>query len=118
MKKGQSYALIKHLALGLAASGGLMCAAAVSALPSANCAAMALLYLHAIQVFGTAGISGISVLAGIETPSRDDEKHHRKDFYFASGILLIGGIAIVLGVLLSITELPKAVGTCWHTAVL
>ena len=112
-KSSPMYAYSRYIALGLAASGGLICAACISALPSAQCGALANVYLQGIQAFGSAGFSGIVILGGIETMHRDGQVHHKTDVLFAIFFIALGGAAMLLGLILSATGLPAAVRACW-----
>jgi hypothetical protein len=116
MKKGsQIYAYSRYVAFGLAASGGLICAACISAHPSANCAAMARVYLVGIQSFGEAGFCGVAILGAIEISSREGRREHRTDSIFAASLMTLGALGLLIGLIISITSLPEAVGICWQT---
>lgn len=107
------YATSRRVALGFAASGGLICAACLSALPSSTCGAIASVYLQGIQAFGAVGFCGVAILGAIETPSREDQREHRIDTFFSVLLLVVGGISLLLGFFLSVSSLPDAVHICW-----
>jgi len=112
-KDSRIYAFSKHAAFGMAVSGGLISAACIGGLPSANCGAIANVYLQGIQTFGSAGFCGIAILGGIEPTARSEHTSHKTDVIMASCLLAVGGVALLLGLLLASVGLPHAVHACW-----
>ena len=107
------YGYSSRIAVGLAAAGGLMCAACISGLPTATCKALAQLYGTAIGSFGAAGLSGLAILGGLAFPGRETERKHRTDSVLTIFFICLGFVAMLLGVVQSLF-LRGIIDQCWH----
>jgi hypothetical protein len=115
MKKGGAlYKYSSRIAVGLAASGGLICAACISGLPAVTCKALAQIYVTALQLAGTAGFCGIVILGGLAFPSSSAREHSRTDTIFVCFFIAIGFV-LMLGVLAVSTTLQSTINECWVT---
>jgi hypothetical protein len=112
MKKGDAlYDYSNRVAVGLAASGGLVCAACISGLPSVTCNALAQVYVYGLQLSGTAGFSGIVILGALAFPKSLTRLRSRTDTIGICIFLGIGFLSMV-GVLVVSTMLPGTVSQC------
>jgi hypothetical protein len=102
-----------RIAVGLAASGGLICAACVSGLPAITCKALARIYALELELFGTAGFCGIAILGGLAFPDIETKRWQIADTIFVCFFLLIGGASLLSGVILSGVSLQEAIDACW-----
>lgn len=107
------YRYARQIAVGLAASGGLLCAASVSGLPAITCKPLAYLYGDAIETFGTAGFSGIAIIGILVFPPVESKLREKGDFIVTLILLGIGMFSILGGMLESL-RLSSIVRQCWH----
>ena len=107
--KKRKYPFSEHIAVGLIASGGLLSAACISALPSAQCKAMAEAYFEAIIAFGLVAIAGLGVLLFAYWPT----PVHRSRNWGIYVIVAIGVIWFAGGITASERSLRAAVALCW-----
>jgi hypothetical protein len=107
------YAYSSRIAVGMAVSGGIICAACISGLPAAPCKALAHLYGNALNFFGITGFCGIVILGALAVPDRETDHQHRLDTIMISIFLGIGLLTIILGFLQSVS-LGGIIDQCWH----
>ena len=104
----------EKVAIGLAAAGGLMTAAVVSAIPSAQCRALAEVYFHAVQCFGAAALSGLGIIfLSYFTHAANDRIYRVVWGAFIYLFLLVGLVSFYGGILPTQRALGDAVSQCW-----
>lgn len=96
-----------QIGLGIAASGGLLVAACVTALPTASCAALAEVYLRAIHWFGATAIMA-AVLIFFAIPTRTKYQIFGFKWYFLF-LLIVTLILFYAAVADSLRTLDQAV---------
>jgi hypothetical protein len=104
-----------RIAVGLAASGGLICAACVSGLPAITCGVLARLYKDEIELFGTVGICGIAILGVLAFPGGETKVRHIWDTVFVCFFLFLGLVSLIGGALQAGLTLQNAIDACWPT---
>lgn len=114
MKKDSSlHSYTRQIGVGLAASGGLLCAACISGLPAVTCKALATLYGHAIVTFGTAAFCGVFVVSVTLMPNRETDRQHHFDTFFVIPMIAVGMLSVLGGMLEGI-GLGSTIEQCWH----
>ena len=101
-----------RIAAGLAAAGGLLCAACVSGLPAVQCKALANLYGTEIELFGTAGFCGNAIPGGLALADSDNPRRHVRDSAFVMVFLVTGILFLLGGVIVSGLRLYTVIDQC------
>ncbi|HWA91841.1 MAG TPA: hypothetical protein VG889_17515 [Rhizomicrobium sp.] len=105
---------LERCALGLIGMGGLVAAAAISALPDSQCSAIAATYYHAIDFFGGAAMAGLLILGLAMLPMRNAQSDAAVAFRALIAMLAVGGIVgLFLGVYVCEQNLKRSIQICW-----
>src|SRR5258706_16389239 len=92
-----------------------MTAACVSALPSAQCRAIAEVYMHAIDGYGASALAGLMILGSSFVTHPPGVERVQRLVYgtIVYGMLSVGVFGLLVGTIVGQVSLRMAVPICW-----